>query len=236
MSLREALARSIHQSWLDKRIPEGFRYGEVIDYENKKHPHCRSWDDLPEEHRESDWLAADAVLSVLTERDMGIKYTKPKRYAMTCGCFDIFHDAHANILEACSLIADEVIVFVNSDESVAKLKGEDHPTMELEKRIKVLRSCRYVNTVIGFNEITPAVAIDKYVKNRIDIQPGTFFFVKPRYNAVDGLPQDEYDAIINNGGLILYYDNPSNTHSEDIKGKIKDVDKLSMTLKEVRGE
>lgn len=61
----ETIAKEIHHSWMAWKIVEGFRYDPEKDYEKRQHPHFRAWEDLPEEHRASDYLAARAALKAL---------------------------------------------------------------------------------------------------------------------------------------------------------------------------
>jgi len=61
----EEIAKEIHHSWVEWKVLEGFKYGSGKDYERKIHPHFLHWDDLPPEHRASDYLAARAALKAL---------------------------------------------------------------------------------------------------------------------------------------------------------------------------
>jgi rfaE bifunctional protein nucleotidyltransferase chain/domain len=72
----------------------------------------------------------------------------------TNGCFDVLHLGHISLLEFCSNLG-EVVVGINSDESVRQLKGDSRPINGQEARIKVLESIRYVKRVILFDELTP---------------------------------------------------------------------------------
>lgn len=142
------------------------------------------------------------------------------RVAATGGCFDIIHDAHINVLKTCRKIGGQVVVFLNSDESTARIKGEGKPAVPLKSRAEVLRSIKYVDSIIVFHEDTPAEAIRHYFKLNPELNTGDFFWVKGADSRLTGLPDDEKNAIQENAGMILYYDNPSDTHSNDIKGRI----------------
>lgn len=61
----EPIAKNIHNDWVRWRMELGFTYSEIQDYEKKTHPHVREWDDLPYEHKVSDYLAARSALKVL---------------------------------------------------------------------------------------------------------------------------------------------------------------------------
>ena len=86
----------------------------------------------------------------------------------TNGCFDIIHAGHIAVLERCAELADiysmfggTVVVGVNSDESVKRLKGRMRPVTPLKQRVEVLRAIRYVDHVIVFEEDTPYELIKK---------------------------------------------------------------------------
>lgn len=142
------------------------------------------------------------------------------RVAATCGCFDIIHDGHINLLRTCRKIGETVVVFLNSDESIARIRGDDKPAVPLMARAAVLNAIEYVDSVIVFNEDTPAKAIRNYFNLNPDLNTGDFFFVKGADSRLTGLPDDEKQAVQDNAGIVLFYDNPSTTHSHDIKGHI----------------
>jgi rfaE bifunctional protein nucleotidyltransferase chain/domain len=74
----------------------------------------------------------------------------------TGGCFDLLHPGHIATLSAARSLGDCLIVCVNSDESVRRLKGEGRPLQPVADRVRVLRSLRYVDAVAVFDEDTPA--------------------------------------------------------------------------------
>jgi D-beta-D-heptose 7-phosphate kinase/D-beta-D-heptose 1-phosphate adenosyltransferase len=73
----------------------------------------------------------------------------------TNGCFDILHIGHIKLLEFCKQQGDYVIVGLNSDESIKRLKGEKRPINNEHNRLNVLKSIKYVDQVFIFNEDTP---------------------------------------------------------------------------------
>lgn len=73
----------------------------------------------------------------------------------TNGCFDILHKGHIELLRYCSQLGDKVIVGLNSDDSVKRLKGSSRPINRQEDRKFMLESIRYVSEVFVFNEDTP---------------------------------------------------------------------------------
>lgn len=78
-----------------------------------------------------------------------------KKVVFTNGCFDIFHAGHANYLSVAKSLGDILIVGINSDSSVKRLKGEKRPIIPLEMRAYVLSSHRAVDFVVPFEEDSP---------------------------------------------------------------------------------
>lgn len=73
----------------------------------------------------------------------------------TNGCFDILHRGHVELLRHCSLLGDRVVVGLNSDASVKRLKGRHRPlNRELDRKF-LLESIKYVDEVVIFHEDTP---------------------------------------------------------------------------------
>ncbi|HOS83500.1 MAG TPA: D-glycero-beta-D-manno-heptose 1-phosphate adenylyltransferase [Bacteroidales bacterium] len=73
----------------------------------------------------------------------------------TNGCFDIIHKGHVHYLAQARDLGTKLIVGLNTDESIKKLKGEHRPVKELESRGLTLASFVYVDLVIPFEEDTP---------------------------------------------------------------------------------
>ena len=95
--------------------------------------------------------------------------TKGGRIAFTNGCFDILHYGHVKYLEDAKKCADILIVAVNDDASVRRLKGDKRPIFSLEGRMKVLAGLSSVDYVTWFNEDTPAEII-KHLKPDIIVK------------------------------------------------------------------
>ncbi len=82
-----------------------------------------------------------------------------ERVVMTNGCFDLLHAGHVHYLEQARRLGDRLVVAVNDDESVQRLKGEGRPVMPLAQRMSVLAALNAVDWVISFSEDTPAALI-----------------------------------------------------------------------------
>ncbi len=83
-----------------------------------------------------------------------------ERVIMTNGCFDVLHAGHVAYLEEAKSLGDRLIVAVNDDDSVRRLKGASRPINVLEDRLLVLAGLAAVDWVVPFTEDTPARLIE----------------------------------------------------------------------------
>lgn len=84
-----------------------------------------------------------------------------ERIVLTNGCFDILHAGHVAYLSSAAQLGDRLIVAVNSDDSVKRLKGEDRPVNGVTQRMAVLAGLESVDWVVEFSEDTPARLIER---------------------------------------------------------------------------
>jgi len=78
-----------------------------------------------------------------------------KTIVFTNGCFDILHAGHVDYLEKAKSFGDILIVGINSDSSIKRIKGEKRPINKQEHRVKVLSALNCVDYVVVFDEDTP---------------------------------------------------------------------------------
>tara|TARA_B100001057_G_C22866677_1_gene956815 strand:+ start:3976 stop:4464 length:489 start_codon:yes stop_codon:yes gene_type:complete len=83
------------------------------------------------------------------------------KVSFTNGCFDILHLGHLEILTKSKEFGDRLIVAINSDESVRKLKGEKRPVNDFQTRSHMLASFSFVDYVVQFSDDTPKKLIQK---------------------------------------------------------------------------
>jgi rfaE bifunctional protein nucleotidyltransferase chain/domain len=77
----------------------------------------------------------------------------------TNGCFDVLHVGHVRSLRAARALGDVLVVGVNSDDSVRRLKGPGRPLTSAPERLEILAALECVDHVILFKELTPEVAL-----------------------------------------------------------------------------
>lgn len=101
-------------------------------------------------------LAPDALEAQLAEwKGQGL------RVGFTNGCFDILHPGHVKVLTAARAACDRLIVGLNSDASVRRLKGADRPVQDERARAEVLAALEAVDLVVIFEEDTPIDLISR---------------------------------------------------------------------------
>ncbi|MGB5330940.1 MAG: bifunctional D-glycero-beta-D-manno-heptose-7-phosphate kinase/D-glycero-beta-D-manno-heptose 1-phosphate adenylyltransferase HldE [Woeseiaceae bacterium] len=101
-------------------------------------------------------VGLDELLAMIAE-----SHQRNERVIMTNGCFDVLHAGHVAYLEEAKSLGDRLIVAVNDDDSVRRLKGESRPINALEDRLLVLAGLAAVDWVVPFSEDTPAALIAK---------------------------------------------------------------------------
>ncbi|MFG6668111.1 bifunctional D-glycero-beta-D-manno-heptose-7-phosphate kinase/D-glycero-beta-D-manno-heptose 1-phosphate adenylyltransferase HldE [Halomonas sp. HNIBRBA4712] len=118
-------------------------------------------------------------------------HRRGERVVMTNGCFDILHAGHVSYLEQARRLGDRLIVAVNDDASVRRLKGERRPINTLDRRMQVLAGLAAVDWVVPFNEDTPARLIEAVLPD---------ILVKGGDYRVDEIAGSE--AVLENGGEV----------------------------------
>ena len=115
-----------------------------------------------------------------------------KKIVFTNGCFDILHLGHIDYLAAASELGDLLVIGLNTDQSVSKIKGNNRPIQDEISRAFVLASLGFVDAVVFFGEDTPYNLIKT-------IQPD--ILVK----GADYKPEDivGYDIVKNKGGEVV---------------------------------
>ncbi|MDR2834962.1 MAG: D-glycero-beta-D-manno-heptose 1-phosphate adenylyltransferase [Bacteroidales bacterium] len=88
-----------------------------------------------------------------------------EKIVFTNGCFDILHLGHISYLAQARNLGDKLIIGLNSDVSVKRLKGENRPINDEFARAMILASLVFVDTIIFFEEDTPELLIKKITPN-----------------------------------------------------------------------
>jgi len=141
-------------------------------------------------HTESSVISEAVLLSSVTEAK-----ARGERIIMTNGCFDILHAGHVRYLQQARNMGDKLIIAVNDDDSVKKLKGEGRPVNTLENRMQLLAALEMVDWVVEFSEDTPERLICTVLPDTL-VKGGDY---KPKEIA-------GYDCVVGNGGEVVVLD------------------------------
>ncbi len=110
----------------------------------------------------------------------------------TGGCFDLLHAGHIATLQAARALGDILVVCLNSDESVRRLKGPQRPLQPVSDRARVLLALRVVDAVVVFDEDTP-VEVLRRIKPNVWVKGGDY----------SGMPLPEAAILSDWGGEVL---------------------------------
>lgn len=101
-------------------------------------------------------MSSDKIISLSKLKTVVAKLSaKKKRIVFTNGCFDLIHVGHIKYLEKAKALGDILIVGINSDSSMKKIKGTKRPIVEQGDRARIIAALEYVDYVTIFNETTP---------------------------------------------------------------------------------
>ena len=118
-------------------------------------------------------------------------HTEGCTIVFTNGCFDILHPGHVHILRKARSFGDRLFVGINTDGSVARLKGSNRPVNGLDSRMRLLVEFRSVDYVVPFDEDTPLQLIEE-IKPDILVKGGDY-----KVGSVVGA-----DFVISGGGRV----------------------------------
>ena len=103
---------------------------------------------------------------MLTKKDLSIlrEYkAKGLKIVFTNGCFDILHAGHIAYLKEAKTLGDILVIGLNSDDSINKIKGPERPIQDELTRMVILQSLKMVDHVFLFGEETPLVLIESII-------------------------------------------------------------------------
>lgn len=136
-------------------------------------------------------MTADAC-PILSEQKASLIRTlfPSRRIVLTNGCFDLVHSAHIRLLQFARKQGDLLVVAINSDESVRRLKGASRPIQGIEERCRLIQSLEIVDYVVVFDGDTP-LSICRDIRPDVLVKGGDY--------AVDQIVGREYA-----GSVVLY--------------------------------
>jgi rfaE bifunctional protein nucleotidyltransferase chain/domain len=138
-----------------------------------------------------------------------------KKVVFTNGCFDILHKGHVDYLAKAADLGNILVIGLNTDASVSKLKGNHRPIQDEESRLQIIASLGFVDAVILFDEPTPYELI-KMVQPDILVKGSDY---KPE-NIVG------FDVVMAKGGEVKTIDFIPGYSTSGIENKIKGLKSL----------
>ena len=136
---------------------------------------------------------------------------KNRKIVFTNGCFDVLHRGHVDYLARASELGDLLVIGLNTDESVKRLKGPSRPYLDEETRAYILASMSFTSAIILFEEDTPIKLIEK-VRPDILVKGSDY---KP--SEIVG-----HDLVTSWGGKVLTVDLTPGFSSTQVIGKLTD--------------
>ena len=155
-----------------------------------------------------DWAALLAARA--RHRDEG------KTVVWTNGCFDLLHVGHIRSLQAARKFGDVLVVGVNSDESVRRLKGQRRPIIPALERVEILAALECVDHVVLFEELTPEAG--RFASLQPDVHCKGADYAPPF-----GKPIPEARVVTGYGGRIEFLPLAPAISTSDLVGRIRDL-------------
>ncbi len=137
------------------------------------------------------------------------KLNLDNRIVLTNGCFDLLHAGHVRYLSKAASLGDVLIIAVNSDNSVKKLKGDSRPLIPLEERMELLAALEAVDYVTSFSTETCSPVIET-IKPDIYVKGGDY--------SSDTLP--EWSTVNEYGGDVKFIEMTTERSTSGIIEKI----------------
>jgi len=155
-----------------------------------------------EEKIAKDYEKAEFVVTSWQQQGFNVVFTN--------GCFDLIHKGHILYLEEASQQGDKLIVAINADKSVSKLKGKHRPIKDEENRALIMAALSFVDMVVIFHEETPLELIEKITPDVL-VKGGDW-----KTNQIVGS-----DHVLDHGGKVLSLQFVKGYSTTALENKIK---------------
>jgi len=134
-----------------------------------------------------------------------------KKIVFTNGCFDILHLGHLDLLQEAADLGDVLIVGLNSDTSIKKIKGDNRPINNQKTRTELLASLFYVDFVVTFEDETPIKLVETIIP-QIMVKGGDY-----KKSEIIGA-----DFVEENGGKVVIFPIKKDYSTTNIIDKIRE--------------
>ncbi len=141
---------------------------------------------------------------------IGRQGKRKKKIVFTNGCFDLLHAGHISYLEEARSKGDALVIGVNSDASLRRLKGESRPIVTLEQRMRLLAALECVDHIVSFDDDTPAKLIESLMPDVL--AKGADYEIHQIVGA---------DTVLNSGGQVERIPFVEGLSTSDIVRRVK---------------
>jgi D-glycero-beta-D-manno-heptose 1-phosphate adenylyltransferase len=136
-----------------------------------------------------------------------------EKIVFTNGCFDLIHPGHVTYLAKAANCGTKMIVALNSDDSVKRLKGNNRPILDQDARLLIMAAFSFVDAVVLFDEDTPLQIIESLLPHVL--VKGKDYDVKDIVGA---------DVVIANGGKVETIELVPGYSTSELEKRIKKVE------------
>lgn len=157
-------------------------------------------------------MTSDKIVSKEKALMLIKEWKKKGKVVFTNGCFDILHLGHADYLEKAKNLGDKLIIGLNTDQSIQKIKGPERPITDQYSRARVIAALGFADAVILFDEETPHDLIS-YLKPDILVKGDDYTME----NIVGA------DVVLQNGGTVKTVSLVKGYSTSNIINKIKNL-------------
>ena len=147
----------------------------------------------------------------VNELNKELKKLEGKRIVFTNGVFDLIHAGHIELLEFAKNSGDYLILGINNDGSVKRLKGKTRPIYPMEERMEIVEAIMYVDFIIPFAEDTPLELIKSLHRVDVLVKGGD-------YKLHEVVGREEVEAY---GGRLLIFNFHTRSSTSALVEKIK---------------
>lgn len=133
------------------------------------------------------------------------------------GCYDLIHYGHVRYLEQARALGDRLVVGINSDESIKRLKGPDRPMYNVQQRMEVLSALKAVDWVVPFSENTPGQLVEY-------LNPDILVKTDEKFKTVEDIPPNEgVEHVLSNGGSVHLISRTPDVSSTQMIEKLEEI-------------
>lgn len=155
-----------------------------------------SLQELKDSFKQTDDLPLGIIPEAELREVIKLSQGRGEKVVFVNGCYDFIHFGHIRYFERARALGDRLVVGVNTDASVKRLKGPDRPMYNEQQRMEVLAALKAVDWVVTFDENTPGRLVES-------LNPNIMAKGDEHFKSIDQIPASEgIDHVLRNGGTV----------------------------------